>query len=187
MSDVSFNIYLIIVLSKVLILFGLFSIWIVWFILHFQLAQCGGTFLFSIRPSYSGRYAYCEMLHLWKAACQPCWAWTRLLQFFSFHFRDIAAAYTWQQCTYTTVDFWIGFTSMRISFILQNLISLHFWSNSMCCLLLRAYYVYPCCTAEDWAQLEWMECIVAIHLLMTAHFLFHTYRNLYVDIIYENE
>jgi hypothetical protein len=139
MSDVSFNIYLIIVLSKVLILFGLFSIWIVWFILHFQLAQCGGTFLFSIRPSYSGRYAYCEMLHLWKAACQPCWAWTRLLQFFSFHFRDIAAAYTWQQCTYTTVDFWIGSTSMRISFILQNLISLHFWSNSMCCLLLRTY------------------------------------------------
>jgi hypothetical protein len=35
--------------------------------LHFQLAQCGGTFLFSIRPSYSGRYAYCEILHLWKA------------------------------------------------------------------------------------------------------------------------
>lgn len=99
MSDVSFNIYLIIVLSKVLILFGLFSIWIVWFILHFQLAQCGGNFLFSIRPID---------MHIAKFFILPCWAWTRLLQFFSFHFRDIAAAYTWQQCTYTTVDFWIG-------------------------------------------------------------------------------
>lgn len=66
MSDVSFNIYLIIVLSKVLILFGLFSIWIVWFILHFQLAQCGAVWreLLIFHPSYSGRYAYCEILHL---------------------------------------------------------------------------------------------------------------------------